>query len=107
METVLAPPRGSCARVVRVIDIVERTLELYGPRAYVFHEIAHNRHVVQSLQERGAVFIDDLARFPERSVREFGARAVGNDIVRRETTSFRLPKLLRAKIEQSSPVSET
>jgi 4-hydroxy-3-methylbut-2-enyl diphosphate reductase len=61
---------------------VERTLEVYGPPVYVFHEIVHNRHVVQSLQERGAVFIDDLAGVPEGSVTVFSAHGVGNDIVR-------------------------
>ena len=58
MEAVLAQPRGFCAGVVRAIEIVELALEMYGPPVYVFHEIVHNRYVVDDLQTRGAVFVD-------------------------------------------------
>jgi 4-hydroxy-3-methylbut-2-enyl diphosphate reductase len=57
---VLCEPRGFCAGVVRAIDIVERTLLLYGPPVYVRHEIVHNKHVVDALKARGVVFIDEL-----------------------------------------------
>jgi 4-hydroxy-3-methylbut-2-enyl diphosphate reductase len=60
LETVLAQPRGFCAGVVRAVEIVDRALTAYGPPVYVFHEIVHNRHVVEDLQSRGAIFIDDL-----------------------------------------------
>lgn len=56
----LAAPRGFCAGVERAILMVERTLEKYGAPVYVRHEIVHNRHVVESLEAKGAVFVEDL-----------------------------------------------
>jgi 4-hydroxy-3-methylbut-2-enyl diphosphate reductase len=56
-------------------------LDVYGPPVYVFHEIVHNRHVVRSLQELGAVFVDDLGAVPEGSVTVFSAHGVANAIV--------------------------
>jgi 4-hydroxy-3-methylbut-2-en-1-yl diphosphate reductase len=61
LRIVLCAPRGFCAGVVRAIDVVERALALYGPPVYVRHEIVHNRHVVQSLISKGAIFIESLA----------------------------------------------
>ena len=81
VETVLAQPRGFCAGVVRAIDIVERALEAHGAPVYVYHEIVHNRHVVEDLQRRGAVFVDDLAAVPAGSVTVFSAHGVANSIV--------------------------
>jgi 4-hydroxy-3-methylbut-2-enyl diphosphate reductase len=60
MEAVLAQPRGFCAGVARAIEIAERALEAYGAPVYVFHEIVHNKHVVDDLRSRGAVFVDDI-----------------------------------------------
>ncbi len=60
MEILLASPRGCCAGVDRAIEIVERTLELYGAPVYVRHEIVHNRHVVASLEAKGVVFVEEL-----------------------------------------------
>ena len=65
MEILLASPRGFCAGVDRAIEIVELALANYGPPVYVRHEIVHNRHVVEHLRERGAIFIED----PEDVVR--------------------------------------
>ena len=59
LRVVLAQPRGFCAGVERAIEIVERALAIYGPPVYVRHEIVHNRHVVESLREKGAVFVDE------------------------------------------------
>jgi 4-hydroxy-3-methylbut-2-enyl diphosphate reductase len=56
MEVFLAQPRGFCAGVVRAIEIVERALEKYGPPVYVRHEIVHNKYVVESLKNKGAIF---------------------------------------------------
>ncbi|HEX4891219.1 MAG TPA: 4-hydroxy-3-methylbut-2-enyl diphosphate reductase [Alphaproteobacteria bacterium] len=56
----LAAPRGFCAGVDRAIQIVERALAKYGAPVFVRHEIVHNRHVVQSLEARGAIFIDEI-----------------------------------------------
>ena len=58
MQILLANPRGFCAGVDRAISIVERALELYGAPICVRHEVVHNRYVVDSLRERGAVFIE-------------------------------------------------
>ncbi|SPN74122.1 4-hydroxy-3-methylbut-2-enyl diphosphate reductase,4-hydroxy-3-methylbut-2-enyl diphosphate reductase,4-hydroxy-3-methylbut-2-enyl diphosphate reductase,LytB protein [Chlamydia serpentis] len=58
-------PRGFCSGVVRAIEVVERALERWGPPIYVKHEIVHNRHVVQSLRAKGAIFIEELTDVPE------------------------------------------
>lgn len=65
MKVLLAQPRGFCAGVTRAIAIVERALAIYGAPIYVRHEIVHNRTVVNSLRERGAVFVDNLAEVPK------------------------------------------
>jgi 4-hydroxy-3-methylbut-2-en-1-yl diphosphate reductase len=70
MKLLLSNPRGFCAGVVRAIEIVERALEKWQPPIYVKHEIVHNRHVVESLRKKGAVFIEDLKDVPE------GARVI-------------------------------
>ena len=64
MEVYLAQPRGFCAGVVRAIEIVERALEKYGPPVYVRHEIVHNKYVVESLKNKGAIFVEDLSEVP-------------------------------------------
>ncbi len=64
IRVVLAQPRGFCAGVERAIEIVERALKKYGPPIYVRHEIVHNRHVVEDLRTRGAVFVDELDEIP-------------------------------------------
>ena len=80
MEVILAQPRGFCAGVVRAVDIVERALEIHGAPIYVFHEIVHNRHVVASLQARGAIFVQELDLVPPGSVIVFSAHGVSNAI---------------------------
>jgi 4-hydroxy-3-methylbut-2-enyl diphosphate reductase len=65
MKILLANPRGFCAGVDRAIEIVERALERFGPPVYVRHEIVHNRHVVDALREKGAVFVDEPDEAPE------------------------------------------
>jgi 4-hydroxy-3-methylbut-2-enyl diphosphate reductase len=72
----LAGPRGFCAGVDRAIDIVEMALQVYGAPVYVRHEIVHNRHVVDALREKGAVFVDELRDVPPRSVVIFSAHGV-------------------------------
>jgi 4-hydroxy-3-methylbut-2-enyl diphosphate reductase len=76
VDIVLASPRGYCAGVDRAIDVVTIALELYGPPVYVRHEIVHNRHVVEALREKGAIFVDHIADVPERSVVVFSAHGV-------------------------------
>ena len=72
----VAAPRGFCAGVDRAIDIVEMALEVFGAPVYVRHEIVHNRHVVDDLKAKGAVFTDDLADVPRGSVVIFSAHGV-------------------------------
>jgi len=64
MKVLLSKPRGFCAGVVRAIDTVEQALKLWGPPIYVKHEIVHNRHVVEDLRKKGAIFIEDLDEVP-------------------------------------------
>jgi 4-hydroxy-3-methylbut-2-enyl diphosphate reductase len=80
MRVVLAQPRGFCAGVERAIEIVERALEKYGPPIYVRHEIVHNRHVVERLRAKGAVFVDDLGAIPPGSVTIFSAHGVASAV---------------------------
>src|ERR1700749_3590349 len=61
----LATPRGFCAGVDRAIQIVERAIERYGAPVYVRHEIVHNRFVVESLERKGAVFVEQLDEVPD------------------------------------------
>jgi 4-hydroxy-3-methylbut-2-enyl diphosphate reductase len=67
LDILLCAPRGFCAGVVRAIDAVERALSLYGPPVYVRHEIVHNRFVVETLKQKGAIFVDDLSEIPPTS----------------------------------------
>ncbi len=76
MQVLLANPRGFCAGVDRAIEIVELCLERFGPPVYVRHEIVHNRHVVEDLRAKGAVFIDDPNDAPEGSLLVFSAHGV-------------------------------
>lgn len=70
MKLLLSQPRGFCAGVVRAIEIVERALEKWGAPIYVKHEIVHNRHVVERLKQKGAIFVEELCDVPR------GARVV-------------------------------
>lgn len=64
MKLLLSRPRGFCAGVERAIETVEKALEIWGAPIYVKHEIVHNRHVVQGLKDKGAIFIEDLNDVP-------------------------------------------
>jgi 4-hydroxy-3-methylbut-2-enyl diphosphate reductase len=76
MRVLLANPRGFCAGVDRAIEIVDLALERYGPPVYVRHEIVHNRHVVEELRAKGAVFVDDPGEVPSGSLLVFSAHGV-------------------------------
>lgn len=65
MKLLLSKPRGFCAGVERAIETVEKALKLWGAPIYVKHEIVHNRHVVDSLKAKGAIFIEEIAEVPE------------------------------------------
>jgi len=80
MEARLANPRGFCAGVDRAIEIVKEALELYGRPVYVLHEIVHNKHVLEDLSQRGAVFVENLGEVPEGSVTIYSAHGVSDGI---------------------------
>jgi len=67
IKILLASPRGFCAGVVRAIDIVEKVLEKHGSPVYVRHEIVHNKHVVDGLKKKGAIFIEELSEVKDKS----------------------------------------
>ena len=78
----LASPRGFCAGVSRAVEIVERALMLYGAPIYVRHEIVHNRHVVEGLREKGAVFVEELEEVPSGARVIFSAHGVSEAVHR-------------------------
>jgi 4-hydroxy-3-methylbut-2-enyl diphosphate reductase len=75
-RVLLAAPRGYCAGVDRAVVTVERALELYGPPVYVRKQIVHNQHVVSTLEQRGAVFVEETDEVPEGSIVVFSAHGV-------------------------------
>ena len=76
-KLLLAAPRGYCAGVDRAVQTVEHALDLHGPPVYVRKEIVHNKHVVASLRERGAIFVDELDdSIPEGAITVFSAHGV-------------------------------
>jgi 4-hydroxy-3-methylbut-2-enyl diphosphate reductase len=75
-RVLLAKPRGYCAGVDRAVVAVEKALEVYGAPVYVRKQIVHNRHVVETLEERGAVFVDETEEVPEGSIVVFSAHGV-------------------------------
>ncbi|MER6911458.1 4-hydroxy-3-methylbut-2-enyl diphosphate reductase [Streptomyces sp. NPDC000594] len=75
-RVLLAAPRGYCAGVDRAVIAVEKALEQYGAPVYVRHEIVHNKYVVQTLERKGAIFVEDTAEVPEGSIVMFSAHGV-------------------------------
>lgn len=90
LQVILANPRGFCAGVVRAIEIVERAIERYGAPVYVRHEIVHNRHVVDTLRAKGAVFVEELSDVPEGAMTVFSAHGVARS-VEEEAKARKLP----------------
>ena len=83
LKIVLCSPRGFCAGVVRAIDTVERALTIYGAPVYVRHEIVHNRYVVEGLEAKGAIFVEELDEIPEEHRRQpvvFSAHGVPKSV---------------------------
>ena len=80
-KVLLAAPRGYCAGVDRAVIAVEKALEHYGAPVYVRKEIVHNKHVVQTLEERGAVFVEETDEVPEGSQLVFSAHGVSPAVV--------------------------
>ena len=79
-KLVLATPRGFCAGVDRAIHVVEKAIEKFGTPIYVRHEIVHNKFVVDTLKEKGVVFVDEVSEVPEGSVVIFSAHGVAEHI---------------------------
>jgi 4-hydroxy-3-methylbut-2-enyl diphosphate reductase len=75
-RVLLAKPRGYCAGVDRAVITVEKALEVYGAPVYVRKEIVHNRHVVDTLRERGVIFVEDTSEVPEGALVVFSAHGV-------------------------------
>src|SRR5665647_180862 len=86
-RVLLAAPRGYCAGVDRAVVTVEQALELYGPPVYVRKEIVHNKHVVTTLQKRGAIFVDQTQEVPEGATVIFSAHGVA-PVVHHEAVRF-------------------
>ena len=80
LTVLLANPRGFCAGVVRAVDIVERSLIKYGKPVYVRHEIVHNKHVVEALKAKGAIFVEEVDEIPEGAVTIFSAHGVSQKV---------------------------
>jgi 4-hydroxy-3-methylbut-2-en-1-yl diphosphate reductase len=83
IKVLLANPRGFCAGVDRAIEIVERALTVHGAPIYVRHEVVHNRFVVEDLEKKGAIFVENLDEVPQESILIFSAHGVSHQ-VRRE-----------------------
>src|SRR5215217_1946915 len=79
-KLLLAAPRGYCAGVDRAVQTVERALELYGPPVYVRKEIVHNKHVVEQLRERGAIFVEEETEVPAGETVIFSAHGVAPSV---------------------------
>ncbi len=80
MQIKLANPRGFCAGVDRAIDIVNRALDVFGAPIYVRHEVVHNKFVVDSLRDRGAVFVEELEQVPDDVIVIFSAHGVSRAV---------------------------
>jgi 4-hydroxy-3-methylbut-2-enyl diphosphate reductase len=76
MNIILANPRGFCAGVNMAIECVDQVLALKGAPVYVYHEIVHNRHVVEGFRHRGVVFVDDVNEVPHGSVVVYSAHGI-------------------------------
>ena len=80
LHVLLAQPRGFCAGVIRAVDIVDRALRVHGLPVYVRHEIVHNKHVVDSLREKGARFVESVEDIPKGAVTVFSAHGVSRKV---------------------------
>jgi 4-hydroxy-3-methylbut-2-enyl diphosphate reductase len=80
MRVLLANPRGFCAGVNMAIDCVNQVLELKGAPIYVFHEIVHNKHVVEDFEARGVTFVNDIREVPEGGVVVYSAHGISPDV---------------------------
>jgi 4-hydroxy-3-methylbut-2-enyl diphosphate reductase len=89
VHIILANPRGFCAGVNMAIESLERALELYGTPLYVYHEIVHNRPVVERFRQRGVVFVDSIDEIPEGATVLYSAHGVA-PLIRQQSVARRL-----------------
>lgn len=82
MKIILANPRGFCAGVNMAIDSLERALELFGSPLYVYHEIVHNRPIVEKFRRQGVVFVDEISEVPNGATVLYSAHGVSPEIRR-------------------------
>src|SRR5918996_3521691 len=80
IRVLLAAPRGYCAGVDRAVQTVEHALDLYGPPVYVRKQIVHNKHVVEQLEQRGAIFVDQETEVPDGETVVFSAHGVAPSV---------------------------
>ena len=91
-ELMLATPRGFCAGVERAVDIVNKAIDVFGAPIYVKHEVVHNKHVIEDLEKKGVIFIEDVMAVPEGSIIIYSAHGVSikvkNDAKKRNLKIF-------------------
>jgi len=80
MRVILASPRGFCAGVVMAVDSLERAIELYGTPIYAYHEIVHNRRVVERFRAKGVIFVDSIDEVPEGATVLYSAHGVAPQV---------------------------
>jgi len=80
MKIILAKPRGFCAGVTRAIETVEKAIAKFGAPVYVRHEIVHNKFVVESLRQKGAIFVDEVDQIPKDAITIFSAHGVSDKV---------------------------
>lgn len=91
-KIILAQPRGFCAGVERAVAMVERALEIFDQPVYIRHEIVHNKSVIEDLQSKGAIFVEEITEIPEGSITIFSAHGISqkvhNQAVAKKLTIF-------------------
>ena len=100
-KVLLAAPRGYCAGVDRAVVAVEKALEHHGAPVYVRKEIVHNRHVVETLEQQGVVFVEELDEVPEGSLTVFSAHGVSPAVVN-EAADRNLKTIEKAERKQQA-----
>src|SRR6187551_3609714 len=111
-KLLLAAPRGYCAGVDRAVQAVERALELYGPPVYVRKEIVHNKHVVEQLRARGAVFVEEETEVPEGETVVFSAHGVApsvhanSEVLNLRTVDATCPLVTKVHVEAKKFAAE-
>ncbi len=91
MRAILASPRGFCAGVNMAIESLNLAIRVFGTPIYVYHEIVHNRHVVESFRDKGAVFVSQIDDVPRGATLLFSAHGVSPD-VRRQAARASTPR---------------